>query len=241
LYDALYKSLRLLRLFFRYEVIGLSNLPRSGPSLLVANHVGSTGPVMLFFSLPLRFHPWVIADLIDRRRSPDYLLAQFVQPSLHLQGRLGRTLAKLISTITVPLLRTLGCVPVESHGTWTGAAFRRSLTLLAHGRHLLIFPEDPALPMDPETMIYQFKFGFVHLCQMYQNRTGLSLPVVPIAVHPPRRTIVIGPVQFYHGNGYAEPDVAHFATHLHALIRSLYRHVPAHRPHAASGMPLQSS
>ncbi len=224
--DSLYKSLRLLRLFFRYEVVGLPNLPKTGPSLLVANHVGSTGPVMLFFSLPLRFHAWVIADLTDRRRSPDYLLAQFVQPSLHLQGYFGRSLAKLISMITVPLLRGLGCVPVETHGPWTGAAFRRSLALLRRGRHVLIFPEDPALPLDPETMIYQFKFGFVHLCQMYHDRTGESLPVVPIAVHPPARTIVIGPTQYYAGNGYAEPDVAEFATRLHSFVRSLYQGVP---------------
>lgn len=224
--DSLYKSLRLLRLFFRYQVVGLSNLPKSGPSLLVANHVGSTGPVMLFLSLPLRFYPWVIADLTDRRRSPDYLLARFVDTSLHLRGYFGRCLAKLISMITVPLLRALGCVAVETHGTWTGAAFRRSLELLTRGRHILIFPEDPALPLDQETMIYQFKFGFVHLCQMYHDRTGTSLPVIPIAVHPRGRTIAIGPTQYYGGNGYVEPDVAEFATHLHGLVRSLYQGIP---------------
>ncbi|MBC7186308.1 MAG: 1-acyl-sn-glycerol-3-phosphate acyltransferase [Calditrichaeota bacterium] len=224
--DALYKALRLLRCFFRYEVAGLSNLPTTGPALLVANHVGSTGPIMLFFSLPVRFHPWVIADLTDRRRSPSYLLQQFVQPTLHLEGYLGRLLAKLISTITVPLLRNLGCVAVETHSTWTGAAFRRSLSLLFHGRNILIFPEDPALPMDPATMMYPFKFGFVHLCQMYRDRTGLSLPVVPIAVHPFRRHISIGLPQYYEGNGYAETEVAPFATRLHELVRELYLSVP---------------
>jgi 1-acyl-sn-glycerol-3-phosphate acyltransferase len=225
--DALYKTLRLLRCLFRYEVVGLSNLPASGPALLVANHVGSTGPIMLFFSLPVRFHPWVIADLRDRRRSPAYLLQQFVQPTLHLEGYFGRLLAKLISTITVPLLRNLGCVAVETHSTWTGAAFRRSLSLLFHGRNILIFPEDPALSMDPTTMMYPFKFGFVHLCQMFRERTGLSLPVVPIAVHPFRRLISIGPVQYYEGNGYAEAEVAPFATRLHELVRELYLNLPA--------------
>lgn len=231
--DALYKLLRLFRLFFRYQVIGLSNLPRSGPSVMVANHAGNAGPVMLFFFLPLRFHPWVIADLTDRRRSPEYLLTQFVQPSLHLQGHLARAVAKLVSAITVPLLRSLGSVPVESHGPWTGAAFRRSLALLMRGRHLLIFPEDSERPADPDTRICEFKFGFVHLCQMYQERTGLPLPVVPIAVHLNRRTIVIGPVQHYHGDGYAEPEVANFANHLHSVIRSLYQYAPTHRSHTA--------
>ncbi len=225
--DAFYKSLRLLRLFFRYEVLGTAQLPRQGPSLLVANHVGSLGPVMLFFSLPLRFHPWVIADLTDCRRSPDYLFEQFVRPTLHLQGWSGHALARAITTITVPLLRGIGCIPVELHSTWTGAAFRRSLSLLMRGAHIVIFPEDPALAMDPDTNMYPFKLGFVHLCQMYRDRTGKLLPVVPIAIHPYRRTISVGPCQYYQGNGYGEPEVVAFASHLYELVRRLYLHHPS--------------
>lgn len=225
--DTLYKSLRLLRLFFRYDVLGGTNLPKGGPSLIVANHVGSIGPVMLFFSLPLRFHPWVIADLTDCRRSPAYLYEQFVRPTLHLEGWTGRALAKLITTVTVPLLRGIGCIPVELHSTWTGAAFRRSLFLLMRGAHIVIFPEDPALVMDPETNMYPFKLGFVHLCQMYRDRTGVRLPVVPVAIHPYQRMISIGPPQYYQGSGYEEPQVISFATRLYELVRSLYLQLPS--------------
>ena len=48
------------------ELIGEENLPRHGPAVFIANHLDATGPIAAACSIPLRFHPWVIADMMDK-------------------------------------------------------------------------------------------------------------------------------------------------------------------------------
>jgi hypothetical protein len=217
-----YRALRIPGIFLRYRVIGLENVRHDGPALYVANHLNTLGPLLFFFALPIRFHPWVKADLVDARRSPPYLYKEFVQPILHLKGRPGLALARVCSWLSVPLIRQLGSVPVESGTGWTGRAFRGSMALLAQNKHVLIFPEDPQGDLDPETRIHAFAYGFAELCRLYQKRTGHHLPVYPMAVHPARKVIAIAEAEFYRAQGNRREDVRRFGERVQERIRQLY-------------------
>lgn len=218
----LYRALRVPGTLFRYRVIGLENIHHDGPAIYVANHWGDLEPLLFFLSLPMRFYPWVKADLVDPKRSPRYLYEKFVHPILHLQGRFGLTIAKMCSWLSVPLIRQIGGVPVEDWTDWVGGAFRISLALLAQNKNLLIFPENLQGKVDPETMMRPFTCGFVLLCRMYQNRTGNELPVYPTAIHPGRKSIAIGQATFYRAQDDWRKDIRRFAGQVQEEIRQLY-------------------
>lgn len=217
-----YRALRIPGVFLRYRVIGLENVRHGGPALYVANHLNTLGPLLFFFALPIRFHPWVKADLMDPQRSPRYLYEQFVGPVLHLKGRPGLMIARACSWASVPLIRLLGSVPVESGIDWTGRAFRISLSLLAQGKYLLIFPEDPQGEVDPETQIHAFAYGFAELCRLYQKKTGQRLPVYPMAVHPERKVIAIAEAVFYQAQNNRRESVRRFGEQVQERVRRLY-------------------
>lgn len=220
--NTLYWLLRAVGAFSRYRLVGRERLPQRGPAVYLANHLGSLGPVVIVLSVPIRFYPWVKADLTDRRRSPGHLLREFVRPVLHLSGWAGLGMANLISAITVPLLRGIGCIPVEADGPLTRRAFRESLARLQEGRSVLIFPEDSRAPADPETEIHLFNGGFVELCRLYHRMTGVLLPVYPLAVNPHRKCVVIGAPAYYVEQTHWRESIAQFADRMREEIRQLY-------------------
>jgi len=191
-----YRAFRAFGAPFRFRVMGLENIMSAGPAVYTANHLGSLGPIQAILSVPVRFHPWVIGEMLDPTRAPRYLHDDFVGPELHLNGWVGMAVATTLSWISVRLLSGAGAIAVDSNRGLIGAAFRHSLDLLGDGRNLLVFPEDEAEPADPETGMHPFKCGFAELCAIHQRRTGERLPVYPMAVHPGSRMLAIGKAQF---------------------------------------------
>jgi len=220
--DAWYHTLRLLRVFLRYTVIGAENIPPAGPALYVGNHLGSLGPVVTVLSVPVRFYPWVIADQLDPRRSPRYLYDEFARPTLNLSNWPGLAVSTMISWISVPLLTRLGGIPVDRSSGWTGGAFRKSLGLLGQNKNLLIFPEDPKKEMDPETRMCPFMNGFAELCRLYQNAAGVALPVYPVTVHPGRKVVVIAEAVFYRASHDWRQAIHMFTEQVQQQIGQLY-------------------
>jgi hypothetical protein len=220
------KSYRAFRFFgapFRYRVEGLDNVRGPGPALFVGNHLGALGPVQSILSVPLRFYPWAIGEMLDPARAPAYLHQDFVGPGLHLDGRLGSAFSWLLSRITVRLLTNIGSIPVESASGWTAGAFRRSLALLAEGKNVLVFPENPKGEVDPETGMRAFNCGFSGLARMALHRGDGPLPVYPLAVHAGRKTVRIEPPLFYEDRGAWRADTLRFCGLLQERVRSIYR------------------
>ena len=137
-----------------------------GLAVFIANHLGTIGPIPIILSLPIRFYPWIIAEITDFKRAPRYLYDDFVHPDWHLNGRFGMLVSTLLSKITVHMHNSIGCVSVDRKIGWTLEGFRNSLSLLEEGKNLLIFPEDPRLSLDPDTLMCPFMSGFVGLCRM---------------------------------------------------------------------------
>ena len=72
------------------------------------------------------------------------------------------------------------------------ATFERSVNLLVCNRYVLVFPEDPTRPIDPQLRMSPFKKGFVRLGELYFQRTGRSIRFYPLAVHAERRLVQVG-------------------------------------------------
>lgn len=179
------------------RLVGEENLPLRGPVVFIANHHESLGPIAVYCSIPLRLYSWSVADMVDKEKAAAYLKWDFVERTLHLKPPTSAWVAEAISNISVPFLRSLGCIPVYK-GEYDRMAetLRMSMDILRQGRFLLVFPEDSLLPADPETNICPFQRSFVRLGEIYYAETGERLQFYPVAVHAKGVVMVGKPVAF---------------------------------------------
>ena len=185
------------RLLWRGSLHGAENLPEAGPAVFVANHLGPQGPIAAVCSLPLRFYPWIVAEMVDKRLAPDYLRIDFVEPSLRLKPPLSGAVAWALALITVPMLTALGCLPVnrEDHAD-SHEALQASLALLRAGKIVLIYPEDPRREADPQTKMKPFMKGFTRLGELFFAETEDRLRFYPVAVHESKKVMLDEPIFF---------------------------------------------
>ena len=182
------------------ELIGRENLPRSGPAVFIANHLEAVGPIAAACSIPVRMVAWIVADMVDEQKAAAYLQWDFVERTLELKPPLSIWAAKGLSKLTVPFLRSLGCIPVY-RGEYDRMAdtLRLSLEVLRQGRCLLIFPEDNQLPADPVTGMGPFQHSFARLGEKYYAETGERLGFYPVAIHA-SGYVMVGKVVTYNPN-----------------------------------------
>ncbi|HPC06490.1 MAG TPA: hypothetical protein PLI60_07200 [Anaerolineaceae bacterium] len=176
----------------RFKLVGRENLPGKGPAIVIANHLGEVGPIAMMITFPIRLYPWIITDMMEAEKAPEYLYQDFIEPVWKLHGRLGRLTAKVVGRIAVWLLNGLDGIPVNTQVTSIRQAFTRSIQLLLDGKWLLIFPEKPLEKPDPVTGIRPLSTGYTWLCQIYRRKTGKGLPVIPTLVHAKSKQILIG-------------------------------------------------
>ena len=222
---------------FRYRLAGTEQLQDAGPAIYIPNHLGALGPVMSILSIPVRFYPWVVEDMLDRRLAPPYLYDDFVHRAWHLSGRLGMAVGTAQSRISVPLLNGFGSVAVDYEQRRSLSAVRRSLALLVAGKSLLIFPENDRMPEDPETGIRPFRCGFIGLCSMYERATGRRLPIYPLAVHKGRKMITIGQPLFHGNQGDRHAEVRATCERLYQRVREQYLALEAGEAHVTGSAP----
>ena len=220
--DRLYRVIRLGGALFRYEISGMENVCEHSPAIFASNHVGSTGPIAITFSFPLRLYPWAVGAMMDFSRAPAYLYDDFVHPAWKLNGRLGMLVSYLVSRISVRLLKGLEAIPVDTSLNWSCEYFYKSLSYLKEGKNLLIFPENTKKAIDPLTGFHSFNIGFCWLGEMYHKSTGKKLPVYPVAVQPQYKRIAIGKPVYFELNGNRREDMNHFRDMLYERMASLF-------------------
>jgi len=177
------------------ELVGGENL-QAGPAVIVANHMGSIGPVGICSSLPMRLYPWVLGATVDKVEGPENVRKDFVEKILKLKPPLSEAVAKGICKISTPLLLSVGCIPVPDTHQQQEETFQTSLAILKQGKFLLIVPEDPKTEPDPLTGIRPFKRGFLRLGELYYQETGARLPFYPVVIHEAGLVIVGKPIAY---------------------------------------------
>ena len=182
---------------WRGKLIGEENLPRHGPAVFISNHLDAAGPIAAICSIPVRVHPWVIADMMDKDLAPIWLQADFVERQLHFKPPVSRWVSRALCSISVPLFYSLGCIPVyAAQYQRMHATLETSMGVLQEGKYILVFPEDYRLPKDPVTKMQPFQHSFARLGERYYTETGESLEFYPLAIHGTRRLVVGKPIVF---------------------------------------------
>lgn len=216
------------------ELVGRENLPSGGPAVFVSNHAGALGPIAVCASVPLRLWPWAHADMVDWETAPAYLCQDFVKPVLHAPDGLAMPLSRLIAQASVRLLHRIEAIPA-----WRDKRVVDTLNLsedcLIAGHRLLIFAEDPALPMDPQSGMRPFMTGFARLGRIHYDRTGKLLQFYPVAVLMSERVVEVAPPISFNPLNAASYERLRIAHLLEAIIRRMVLREDAS---AYAGVPL---
>ncbi|MFN3741259.1 MAG: lysophospholipid acyltransferase family protein [Anaerolineales bacterium] len=211
--DRLYRILvRLLDiLLWGGDLEGGENLPKEGPAVFIANHLDALGPIAIVSSLPMRVYPWIIADMVDEQKAAAYLNQDFTERQLHIPPPFSLWLSRLLARITVPLLRSFGCIPTYHDPQRLYWVLEESLRHLEQGHFLLIFPEDPAQPRDPLTQMTSLLQGLHPSRRDILSTSQKGAQVLPSGREWPlsycsgRRTDCLQPVQ-RRGRGAHSPE-----------------------------------
>jgi len=204
------------------EILGLQNLPARGPGVLVANHLDALGPIAVAAAVPRRLYPWGVAAMLDPREAPECLRIDFVEKTLNLRLPVSGWLSAALSRLSVPLLTSIGSVPVYPDPESSPRTFALSVEHLLEHRFLLVFPEDPALPVNPRYKMTPFKKGFARIGEHYFERTQEILRFYPVAVHGERRVVQVAQSIAYNPHNRAAAERLRLKNVLESMIHEMY-------------------
>ena len=188
-----FKPVRLL--LFNSRLRGTRKLLNKDPVIMVANHVGSFGPVSVIASLPIRMYPWVAHEVTDRKTAAPRIQAEFLEQELHLRPPFSTFLARVVGRICAALMRDIGAIPVYAKSRKIRSTMRCSLGLLEEGKNIIVFAEDPSKRLNDA--LCELRTGFIHVARLYYEKTRKAIQFLPIAVNRKVRGIRIGsPIRF---------------------------------------------
>jgi len=213
-----YKAVRFL--FFKAQVRGRANLSSKEPVIMVANHVGSFGPVSVITSIPVRMYPWVAHEITDVKTVAPRIQQEFLEQELHLKPPLSRWLGRVIGRICVAIMKDIGAIPVYQKSKKIAATVLQTLSLLEQGKNILVFAEDSTKQIN--TAMCEFCTGFIHVARLYYQRTRRTVQFLPVAVNRRIGAIQIGtPIRFNAEKPFSA-EKKRLKSELEHIVYSLY-------------------
>jgi 1-acyl-sn-glycerol-3-phosphate acyltransferase len=229
---------KILRVFYvKVRIEGMQEALEKTGSILVANHLGSFGPLALMTSLVHRIYPWVVHEVTELKECAAYIRKDFVEKELKLRSFLAEELARIIGRICVHLMSYLKAIPVYSKHSEIFRTFEISLSYLKAGKTLLIFPEnDESKKRDSACLL---DTGFMRLAPLLFERTHQVLTFYPVAVNKHVRGVRIGePIRFNPQAPYGEERMR-IKRRLERSISRMYRDLEREKKRGRAGRHLQ--
>ncbi|MGA2762442.1 MAG: hypothetical protein ABSG17_03660 [Spirochaetia bacterium] len=218
-----YKAIRYL--FFRATIRGRSNLRPGEPVIMVANHVGSFGPVSVITSMPVRMYPWVAHEVTDLSTVAPRIQQEFLEQELHLKPPFSTWLGKVVGRICVALMKDIGAIPVYQKSSRIKSTVLQTLSLLQQGKSVLVFAEDSSKKINDT--LCEFCTGFIHVAKLYYQETRKAVQFLPVAVNRRVGAILIGkPIRFDAGKPFSS-EKKRLKSELESTVYSLYLQLEA--------------
>lgn len=174
------------------------------PAVYACNHDRAYGPMNMALFFPLRFRPWVIADVCYVRQVPAHVRADFWHPRRWWSKALCWIVSYLIALPLAYIMCGMEAIPVYYDGR-ARETFRKSVWSLKEGINIVVFPEkrEPFSEYNE-----QFQDGFVLMAKQYYRDTGKCLKFYPTYVCRENRSIQVGhPIVFDPGASFKRHKV----------------------------------
>ncbi len=224
------------RLFFNSHLQGARNLRTDEPVILVANHVGSFGPVSVITSVPVRMYPWVAHEVTDIRTVAPRIQAEFFEQELHLKPPFSTYLGRVIGRVCVALMKDIGAIPVYQKSKKIRATVEKTLSLLEQGKNILVFAEDSTRKIND--VLCEFCTGFLHVAKLYYDKTRKALTFLPVAVNRRVHGILVGKPIRFDVNAPFSAEKQRLKRELESTVYTLYRKLESSGGHTvARGLP----
>jgi 1-acyl-sn-glycerol-3-phosphate acyltransferase len=195
--DVIWKLVaKIIKVFYiKAHIDGVQKVLKSTNAVVVANHLGSFGPLAMMTSLIHKLYPWVIQEVTNLRDCAAYIREDFVEKELKLRSFVGRELSRIIGRICVKLMTDLKAIPVYNRSREIYKTFEISLAYLKSKKALLVFPEnDESKKQDDLCML---NTGFIRMAQWLYDTTQKVLTFYPVAINKKVRAIRVGkPIRF---------------------------------------------
>ncbi len=213
---------KIIKVFYvKAHIRGIQQVLENANAVVVANHLGSFGPLALMTSLTHKLYPWVVHEVTNLKDCAAYIRRDFVEKELKLRSFMGRELSRLIGRICVHLMSYLKAVPVYSKSRQILKTFEISLSYLKSGKNLLIFPENDESKDQNDLCI--LNTGFIRLARWLYETTHKILTFYPVAINKNVRGIRVGePVCFNPDAPYGEERMR-IKEQLERSISSMYQ------------------
>ncbi len=178
-----------LKFFIRKpRIIGTTDLPK--PAIIIANHKGAAGPMVLSLYFPCLFVPWGHYQMTEGyRRRFDYLYRVFYRQKLKKGKFVAFWLALLFGLVSKLIYNGMRVIP-----SYPDIRVRKTLKIseahLDQGNSVLVFPEDSRRGY--EDLPATYFGGFAALAIDYWRRHGRDVPIIPVYFSKQERLIIIG-------------------------------------------------
>lgn len=205
----------------RYTVEGVKNIQNSGACVLVANHLGPTGPMVTQLYLPIRHRPWAIDYTTQPRACYRHLRDVFFRQTLHVIPPFNKLLAALTTLPCLWIMHGARAVPVHRGKKQILKTFTKSLNTLLGGESIVIFPEIHHRPaLDGVKPFYR---GFAHLGALHAHAAKKPLAFHPVYIEKERKIIHIGPAVMYQYDVDYTEETRRVAAALEQSMRDIAR------------------
>jgi 1-acyl-sn-glycerol-3-phosphate acyltransferase len=213
---------KIIKVFYvKARIEGIQKVLNSTNAVVVANHLGSFGPLALMTSLTHKLYPWVVQEVTNLKDCAAYIRRDFVEKELKLRSFASRELSRLIGRICVRLMNYLRAIPVYGRSREIHKTFEISLSYLKSRKALLVFPEnDESKKRDDLCLL---NTGFIRMARWLYDTTHKVLSFYPVAINKKVREIRVGdPIRFDPDAPFGEERMR-IKEYLERSISGMYR------------------
>lgn len=214
----------LVRLFYpRITVTGLEHLPADA-SIVVANHAQMNGPIACELYFPGRRYTWCAGQMMHRKEVPAYAYQDFWSHKPKCIRWFYKLLSHLIAPLSVCIFTNADTIAVY-RDTRILSTFRDTVTRLAEGAHVVVFPEHD---QPHNHILCDFQEKFIDIARIYHKKTGRELAFVPMYIAPDLKRMQLGEPVRFHADAPIREERTRICTALMDRITDIARSLPEH-------------
>lgn len=158
------------------------------PCIYVCRHLNMHGPYTSIKSLNFDVHPMVLSVFFNRTESYNHLREYTFSKKQNKKSKKYSLKAKISSWFLQKLITSLEAIPVYRGSNKSIITLKKSLEYLINGESIIVFPDIDY--MGDYSVVSDIYDGFLLLLDMYKNKTGKKLKIIPIYIDDKNKEVV---------------------------------------------------